>query len=137
MNFSKRRHNRIAFTLLEVMIATGILGCALIALLTSVNQSHKMNIKAVSFLEKSLLGKAKLAEIMLLDNLSKSSSGSGTFENSPFYSYSFSVAEFISPFDRDLKNTQKSKLLKIDLTIKDKRTRESTYHLVAYTFGKQ
>ena len=133
---SKRRSSSKAFTLLEVMIATGILGCALIALLTTVNQSHQMNRKAVALLEQALLARTKIQEIMLIDNLSTSSSESGDFDNSPFCSYSYSTSEFELPFSNSALSSKESNILRIKLIINDKRTPNANYELTSYVFGK-
>ena len=132
MKLQKRK----AFTLLEIMIATGILGCALIALLTSVNQSHMMNQKAVALLEQSLLAKTKIEEILLLENLSESSSGSGTFENSQFFSYSFTTSKMTLPFGDSALASKESNILEVVLLVKDKRTPNSSYKITSYSFGK-
>lgn len=133
---TEKKYRFRAFTLLEVIIATGILGCSLIALLTSVNQSHKMNQKAVALLEQSLLAKTKIEEILLIEDLSSSSSGSGVFEDSPFCSYSFSASDFMLPFSESV-NAEKDNILEISLTVKDARTPNSTYAITTYSFGKK
>ena len=132
MELQKRR----AFTLLEIMIATGILGCALVALLTSVNQSHKMNQKAVALLEQSLLAKAKIEEILLLENLSESSVGSGRFDNSEFFSYSFTTSKMALPFGDAALAAKESNILEVVLFVEDKRTPNSSYKITSYSFGK-
>ena len=118
------------------MIATGILGCALIALLTTVNQSHAINQKAVALLEQSLLARTQIQKIMLIDNLSSSSSESGGFENSPFCSYSYSTSEFTLPFGDSALSSKESNILEIKLIIHDKRTPNTNYELTSYAFGK-
>jgi type II secretory pathway pseudopilin PulG len=132
---SREKASSRAFTLLEIMIATGILGCALIALLTTVNQAHKMNQKAVALLEQSLLAKTKIEEILLLEDLSSSSSGNGQFENSPRCSYSFSTSEFTLPFSESI-SSKESNILEISLVIKDERTPDSDYEITTYAFKK-
>lgn len=55
------------FTLLEVMIAVSIMAIALTALLGSQSQSVSLANEAKFFTTASLLGKAKMAELELLD----------------------------------------------------------------------
>ena len=134
--YEQHPENRKGFSLFEVMIATGILGCSLMALLGLVNQSHNMNKRAVALLEQSILAQSKMNEILMLEDLGPSSSGSGTFENSNFCSYAYAVTKVEPPFQGEFAANETG-LVKVTLTISDKRTGDLDYEVIEYAFGKK
>lgn len=131
-----KKSNR-GFTLLEVMIATGILGCALVALLTSVNQSHKINKKAVALMEQSLLAETKMEEVLMIETLSSSTSGSGSFKNSALCTYSYSAEKTEFPFEEFQISSKTDELILVNVRIHDQRTPQVDYILSRYVIQKQ
>lgn len=126
-----RRFGR-AFTLLEVLIATGILGGALVALLSSVNNSARLQRRAVIMLQQSSLSESKMAEVLADPDLDTGDSESGEFEKLPNFSWSYEVVEVTLPFDEDAIFSQNSKLVKVKLTVSNNIFRENKLIRIQY-----
>ena len=108
---------RRAFTLLEILIATGILGGALAVVLSSVSHSARMQQRAVAYLHMSLLGEAKLQEVLCMKDLQDGASDSGSFEGVTGFEWSYQVDEVTLPFFPDGIVDRESELLRITLNV--------------------
>ena len=115
------RKKRRGFTLLEVLIATGILGGALVALLSSVSHSTRMERRAVAILHQSTMSHNKMTEILADPELDEGDSDSGEFEGASYFSWESNVEKVALPFDEDAIIERKGELLKITLVVKDSR----------------
>ncbi len=128
MYFSSRR----AFTLLEVLIATGILGGALVALLSSVNNSARLQRRAVALLQQSTLATSKMTEILAISDLDINDRDNGDFEKLSGFEWSYEVEEVHLPFDEDAMFDKNSKLLKVTLTVKNAYFKTNDFTLPEY-----
>ncbi len=115
------RKKRWAFTLLEVLIATGILGGALVALLSSVSHSTRMERRAVAVLHQATLARNKMTEMMAKPDFDEGDSDSGDFEGSSYFSWEAKVEKVSLPFDEDAIVERQGNLVKVVLTVKDSR----------------
>ena len=115
------RKVRRGFTLLEVLIATGILGGALVALLSSVSHSTRMERRACALLHQSTMARNKMTEILANPELDDGDSDSGDFEGASYFSWKSEVEKVVLPFDEEAITERKGELLKITLDVKDSR----------------
>ena len=110
---------------MEVLIATGILGSALIALLSTVSHCGFMERRSVALLHQSNLARNKMNELLENKDLGKGDTVSGSFESTPYFTWQCNVAQVTLPFDEDAIVEGKSKLLKLSLRVNDSRFKKT------------
>jgi len=72
--------NRRGFTLLEVMVATLIMGVAVVGLMSGISQSLRNADRVIDYDRAALLGRSKMDELLLNYQLPKGTVISGEFD---------------------------------------------------------
>ncbi|MEW6324717.1 MAG: prepilin-type N-terminal cleavage/methylation domain-containing protein [Nitrospirota bacterium] len=82
---SSRRHNSRGFTLVEVLLALGILAVALVALLTLRNRDVALQAQSRHLVTATALAKSKLEEISVIDGAHEGEQSGDFGEDYPAY----------------------------------------------------
>lgn len=128
---------RRGFTLIEVLVATGILGGALVVVLSSVGSSARMQRAAVSHLVEARLLHEKMTELLASPDLTEGFRDGGGFENHPSLLWSVEVDRPPLPFYEGALTDHTSTLLRVVLSLRDSGRPDRTLPpLVEYRSGR-
>jgi len=121
-----------AFTLLEVLIATGILGGALVALLSSVHNSVRMERHATAMLYRSALARNLMTELVTRPTMDDGDRDEGDVPDGDGMTFAWRAEKVSLPFDDDAIVERRSSLIKVVLDVNDERHGLKPLRLVEY-----
>jgi general secretion pathway protein I len=110
--------NRRGFTLLEVMVATLIMGIAVVGLMSGISQSLRNADRVIDYDRAALLARSKMDELLINYQLPKGTVISGEFDPVLLGGKEGGWRAKISPFERQPKSTPGNEYLeRIELEI--------------------
>lgn len=128
---------RRGFTLIEVLVATGILGSALVVVLSSVGSSARMQRAAVGHLIEARLLHEKMTELLASPDLTEGFRDAGAFEGHPSLRWSVEVDRPPLPFYESALADHTSTLFRVILRLENSEGQGRTIPpLVEYRSGK-
>ena len=102
--------NRRGFTLLEVMVATLIMGIAVVGLMSGISQSLRNADRVIDYDRAALLARSKMDELLLNYQLPKGTVISGEFDPVLLGGKEGGWRAKITPFERQPKSTPGSRI---------------------------
>jgi type II secretory pathway pseudopilin PulG len=128
-----RPHLKEAFTLMEVMLASAILGSALISLMISVNQSIKINRRSAAVIECSLVLNSAVEQLITDKEIDENSSGTLQVKYHESMHCSYRVSKVELPFESDVLKAE-TNILKVSVYLEDKRFPNLKFETTRYLF---